>query len=309
VSLLRSLLVAASESAALARLVGDRGLARRAARRFLPGETLDAALDAAARQAAFGIGSTLAYLGTPVTDAVSAAAVTRHYLDALERVRARRLPCEFSLKPTDLGLDLGLEACLRVLEPICARAAETGAAPWIDMEGSARTAATLAVFHALRSRGVAVGVCLQAGLRRTPADLEPLVALGAAIRLVKGSYRESPAVAFPKRAEVAEAFFRLGARLLAPDARAAGVRVVFATHDRALIARLQAHARALGLPAGAFECHQLYGVRTADQRRLAAQGQPVRVLIGYGPSWFAWHLRRLAEQPANVWFVVRNALA
>jgi proline dehydrogenase len=309
VSLLRTLLLRGSRSPALARLVGDRGLARRAVRRFLPGETLDAALDAAAGQAALGIGTTLAYLGTPVTDTASAAAVTRPYLDALDRVRARGLPCEFSLKLTDLGLDLGLEACLRVLEPICARAVETGAALWIDMEGSARTAATLAVWYALRSRGRAVGICLQAGLRRTPADLEPLVALGAAIRLVKGSYRESPAVAFPKRAEVAEAFFRLGARLLTPDARAAGVRVVCATHDRALIARLRAYARALGLPAGAFECHQLYGMRRADQRRLAAQGQPVRVLIGYGPSWFAWYLRRLAERPANVWFVVRNAFA
>jgi proline dehydrogenase len=309
VSLLRTLLIRGSESAALAGLVRDRGFARRAVRRFMPGETLDAALDAAAQQAALGIGTTLTYLGEKVTDVASTEAVAGHYLDALDRIRARDLPCEISLKLTHLGLDLGPGVCVGMLERICARAEANGTAVWIDMEGSAYTATTLEVFRAVRTRHRGLGLCVQAYLRRTLADVESLLPLGAPLRIVKGAYQEPPALAFQSKREVADAFFRLGVRLLAPDARAAGVRAVFGTHDIALIARLQRYARARGLGPGAFECHLLYGIRTADQRRLAAQGQPVRVLISYGASWFAWYMRRLAERPANLWFVVRSLFA
>lgn len=306
--LLRSLLIKGSESAALARLVRDRGFARRAVRRFMPGETLDAALDAAAREASAGISTTLTYLGEQVVDPADTERVAAHYLDALDRVGARGLPCELSLKLTHLGLDAGRATCEALLERICARAAAAGSFVWIDMEGSDRTAVTLAVFRAVRARRANLGLCLQAYLRRTPADVDALVPLGAALRLVKGAYREPPALAWRTRREVTEAFFRLGARLLAEDARRAGVRAVFGTHDTRLLARLGAHARALGLGPGAFECHMLYGIRTADQRRLAAAGVPVRVLISYGESWFAWYMRRLAERPANLWFVLKSAL-
>jgi len=309
VPLLRSLLIKGSESAALARLVRDRAFARRAVRRFMPGETLDAALDAAARQAAAGVSTTLTYLGEQVVEAADTERVAAHYLDALDRVRARRLPCEFSLKLTHLGLAAGRGTCEALLDRICARAAETGTFVWIDMEGSDRTEVTLAIFRAVRARHANLGLCLQAYLRRTPSDVETLVPLGAALRLVKGAYREPPALAYRKRHEVTEAFFRLGARLLADDARGAGVRAVFGTHDTRLLARLRGHARSLGLGPGAFECHMLYGIRTADQRRLAAEGVPVRVLISYGESWFAWYMRRLAERPANLWFVLKSVFA
>lgn len=308
-SLLRALLLRGSASPALAGLVRAGGLARRVVGRFVPGETIDAALDAAAQQAALGIGTTLAYLGETVTDAASTDAVARHCLEALDRVRAGGLPCELSLKLTHLGLDLRPDVCLGMVEWICARAESSGAAVWIDMEDSAHTAATLEVFRAVQARHRGLGLCVQANLRRTPADLESLIPLGAAIRVVRGGYREPPALAHQSRSEVTEAFFRLGVRLLEPDARAAGVRAVFGTHDMALIARLQGHARSRGLGPGAFECHLLYGFRTADQRRLAAQGQPVRVLISYGASWFAWYMRRLAERPANLWYVVRSLFA
>jgi proline dehydrogenase len=309
VSLFRTLLIRGSESPALAGLVQGRGVARRAVRRFMPGETLDAALAAAAQQAEFGIGTTLTYLGEKVTDASGTEAVAQRYLEALDQVRARGLPCELSLKLTHLGLGLGADVCIGMIERICERAEATGAALWIDMEGSAYTAVTLEVFRAVHARHRGLGLCVQAYLRRTPADVEALLPLGAAIRVVKGAYREPPALAFQSKSDVVEAFFRLGARLLEPDARAAGVRAVFGTHDVALIARLQGLARSRGLGPEAFECHLLYGIRTADQRRLAAQGQPVRVLISYGASWFAWYMRRLAERPANLWFVVRSLFA
>ena len=307
--LLRSLLIKGFESAALARLVRERAFARRAVRRFMPGETLDAALDAAAGQAALGIATTLTYLGEKVTDAANTAAVAHHYVEALERVRERALPCEFSLKLTHLGLDLGRNVCVGMLERICAKAGETGAFVWIDMEGTPHTDATLEVFHTVRARHANLGLCVQAYLRRTPADVEALIPLGAALRIVKGAYRESPLLTYRRTREVAEAFFRLGARLLAADARRAGVRAVFGTHDVRLLARLQEHARSAGLPRDAFECHMLYGIRTADQRRLAAQGVPVRVLISYGESWFAWYMQRLAERPANLWLVVKSVFA
>ncbi len=306
--LLRSLLIKGSESPALARLVRERGFARRAVRRFMPGETLPAALDAAARQAAAGIATTLTYLGEQVSDPADVERVAAHYLDALDQVRARGLPCELSLKLSHLGLDAGRETCEGLLDRVCARAAATGTAVWIDMEGSDRTEATLAVFRSVRARRANLGLCLQAYLRRTPADVEGLVPLGAALRLVKGAYREPEALAFQRTDEVREAFFRLGARLLAPDARRAGVRAVLGTHDTRLLERLRAHARGLGLGPAAFECHMLYGIRTADQRRLAAEGVPVRVLISYGESWFAWYMRRLAERPANLWFVLRSVV-
>jgi len=309
VPLVRSLLIKGSESPALARLVRDRAFARRAVRRFMPGETLEAALDAAARQAAAGVATTLTYLGEQVADPSDVERVAAHYLDALDRVRARGLPCELSLKLSHLGLDAGRGTCEALLERICARAAETGAFVWIDMEGSDRTEATLAIFRAVRERRPNLGLCVQAYLRRTAADVDALVPLGAALRVVKGAYREPKALAFQRKAEVAEAFFRLGARLLAEDARRAGVRAVFGTHDTRLLGRLRARARELGLGPDAFECHMLYGIRTADQRRLAAAGVPVRVLISYGESWFAWYMRRLAERPANLWFVLKSVFA
>jgi proline dehydrogenase len=308
VALLRSLLIRGSESPALTRLVRDRAFARRAVRRFMPGETLDAALDAAAAQAALGIATTLTYLGEQVVDPADTERVARHYLEALDRVSARRLPCELSLKLSHLGLDVARDACIALLDRICARAAEAGTFVWIDMEGSARTDATLAIFRTVRSRSPNLGLCLQAYLRRTPADLDALVPLGAALRIVKGAYREPAALAFRRNGEVTEAFFRLGTRLLAEDARRAGVRAVFGTHDVRLLARLREHAWSLGLGPSAVECHLLYGIRTADQRRLAAQGVPVRVLISYGESWFAWYMRRLAERPANLWFVLKSLL-
>jgi proline dehydrogenase len=302
VKVLRTLLTRAAGSPALAGFVRRR----RVTRRLVPGETLDAALAAAARMAALGIGTTLAYLGEQVSDAARTEAVAEHYLDALQRVRARGLPCELSLKLTHLGLDVDPEVCLGMLERICACAEAGGTAVWIDMEGAARTAVTLEIFRAVQARHRRLGLCVQARLRRTPADVETLVPLGAAIRVVKGSYREPSALAFPSRAAVVEAYYRLGTRLLAPDARAAGVRAVFGTYDAALLARLRAHARARGLGPAAFECHRLYGIGTAEQRRLVGEGLPVRVLISYGASWFAWYMARLAERPANLWLVVRG---
>ena len=306
-SLTRRLLLRASRSAWLARTLRRRAFFRRAVRRFLPGEHVGAALDTAAALARDGIGSVLTQLGEQVTNRDEAAAVRDQYLRLLDEIRSRDLPAEVSVKLTHLGLDVNPKACLQDLLGLAARAAAAKSFLWIDMEESRYVDATLELFRAVRAARPDVGVCLQAYLRRTPADLEGLLPLAPAIRVVKGAYNEPPDVAFPKKRDVDAAYAVLAGRLL-ERAAAGGARVVFGTHDLDLIERLRARALALGVTGGGYEVHMLYGIRAAAQRALAQQGVPVRVLISYGTHWFPWYMRRLAERPANVWFVVRHLL-
>jgi proline dehydrogenase len=309
VSLSRRLLLRASRSAWLARQLSERAFFRRAVRRFMPGEELGAALDAARDLAGEGIGSVLTQLGEQVTSRDAAAAVRDHYSRVLEEIRRRQLPTEISVKLTHLGLDVNPKACLHDLLALAARAAAAGSFLWIDMEESRYVDRTLELFQAVRAAHAGVGVCLQAYLRRTPADLEALLPLGPAVRLVKGAYNESADVALPKKRDVDAAYAVLAGRLLERAARGEA-RAVFGTHDLGLISRLGKRALALGTApgggGGAYEVHMLYGIRAAEQRALEREGVPVRVLISYGTHWFPWYMRRLAERPANVWFVLRN---
>jgi proline dehydrogenase len=303
----RRVLLAASRSQWLARQLSQRGFVRRAVRRFMPGEDLEAALAAAALLAEAGIGTVLTQLGEQVTTRGEAAAVRDHYLDVLDRIRDRRLSAEISVKLTHLGLDANPRACLQDVLALAGRAGEGQSFLWIDMEESRYVDATLELFQAVRAAHDRVGVCLQAYLRRTPADLATLLPLAPAIRLVKGAYNEPPDVAFPRKRDVDAAYLTLAGSLL--DRAQAGARPVFGTHDPALIGRLRDRALAAGVPPGAYEVHMLYGIRAAAQRTLVRDGVPVRVLVSYGSHWFPWYMRRLAERPANVWFVVRHLFA
>jgi len=303
--LVRTLLLRASNSAWLERQAKQRAFVQRAVRKFMPGEDLEAALDAAQAAAGDRIGSILTQLGENVTSAAEADAVRDHYLEVLAAIRARRLPAQISVKPTHLGIDIDAAACagrIRVL----AAAASPGHTVWIDMEGSAYTAATLRLFREVRGAHENVGVCLQAYLRRTNDDLTMLLPLVPAIRVVKGAYNEPPTLAYPGKRDVDEEYFRLASRLLAMYQKGKAARPVFGTHDMALVERIRARAHELEVPERAFEVHMLYGIGTNDQRRLAAEGVPVRVLISYGSAWFPWYMRRLAERPANIWFVVKS---
>ena len=307
VSLTRRLLLRASRSAWLARTLRRRAFFRRAVRRFLPGEHVGAALDTAAALARDGIGSVLTQLGEQVTNRDEAAGVRDQYLRLFDEIRSRDLPAEISVKLTHLGLDVNPKACLQDLLALAARAAAAKSFLWIDMEESRYVDATLELYRAVRVARPDVGVCLQAYLRRTPADLEGLLPLAPAIRVVKGAYNEPPDVAFPKKRDVDAAYAVLAGRLL-ERAAAGAARVVLGTHDLDLIERLRARALALGVTGGGYEVHMLYGIRAAAQRALAQQGVAVRVLISYGTHWFPWYMRRLAERPANVWFVMRHLL-
>jgi proline dehydrogenase len=306
VSIARALLLRASRSRWLAEQFRRRAFARRAVRRFMPGEDLEAALEAASTCAQSGIGAVVSALGERVTNPAEAEAVHQHYATVIEAIRARGLGAHLSVKLTHLGLDVDPQQCAESLLSLCARADDAGTMVWIDMEESHYVDATLELYRRMRAQHSRVGVCLQAYLRRTPADLESLLAAGASVRLVKGAYRESPSIAYPRKADTDAAFQSLGERMLevaTPDRPQ-----VFGTHDLALVDAIRRHAVSAGLAPAAWEVHMLYGIRSADQRALAASGAGVRVLISYGTHWFPWYVRRLAERPANVWFVVRSLI-
>jgi proline dehydrogenase len=306
VQLARRALLQASRSEWLARQLRDRGFLRRAARRFLPGEDLGAALDAATRLARERIGTVLTQLGEQVVSHAEADRVRDHYLDVLAQIHARGLSAEISVKLTHLGLDAHAEACFSRLRALVRRAAETGGFVWVDMEESRYVDVTLELYRRARAEHLATGVCLQAYLRRTPQDLESLLRVSPAIRLVKGAYNEPSSVALPRKADVDRQYVALAGRLL--EAATTGARAVFGTHDLKLLGRIEQAAGDRGAAATPYEVHMLYGIRMDDQRALAAAGRTVKTLISYGTAWFAWYMRRLAERPANLWFALRSLL-
>jgi proline dehydrogenase len=285
-----------------------RRFARRAVRRFMPGEKAEDALRAARSLADQKIGTVLTQLGENLTSLDDAAQVRDHYIGLLETVKTLALPSWPSVKPTQLGVDLSFDACLANCEAIAAKAESAGSLLWIDMEDSSYVDRTLELFRRLRQRHERVGLALQAYLYRTPTDLEALLPLRPVIRLVKGAYNEPPTVAFPAKRKVDAAYFDLAGRLLEAAARD-GCFPVFGTHDMRLVSLIARRAADLNLTDGRYEIHMLYGIRPHDQRRLVSEGRVVRTLISYGSAWFPWYMRRLAERPANVWFVVRSMLA
>jgi proline dehydrogenase len=306
-SVMRKALLAASTNPWLRDRATKYGFVRQSVRRFMPGERVEDALDAARALTGQGITTILTHLGENLTSPQEAEEVTRHYLDLVQKVAASGLDAQISIKPTQLGLDLDRALCERNVDRLLAAVEQRGNFLWIDMESSPYVDRTLNLFRRARAKSPRVGVALQAYLYRTATDLESLVPLGAAIRIVKGAYLEPADLAFPARTEVSENFFTLCTRVLAADARRAGGLLHIATHDAALADRLSAWIAQERIPASAYEFAMLYGIGVAQQQRLARAGARVRVLISYGEYWFPWYMRRLAERPANVWFVMKSA--
>lgn len=303
-SLMRQMLVGASESSWLRNRAPRIGFIRRASRRFLPGESVEDAITAARELAKSGIASLLTHLGENVRDRGEAESVTRQYLDLIDRIRSQSLPSEVSVKLTQLGLDLDPAFCFANLSQLIERAADKTL--WIDMEQSQYVAATLKLYAQARAVRSNVGVCVQAYLRRTAQDVDSLISMAGSVRLVKGAYSEPAEIAFARKSDVDENYFRLAQRLLASDSRRGGVRAVIATHDSQLIARVIAFAAKEGIEKRELEFAMLYGIQRAEQLRLAREGFRSDVLISYGSFWFPWYMRRLAERPANIWFIARN---
>ena len=305
-SLARTLLLKASDSAWLRENATKAPFVRRAVSRFMPGESFDDMIVAARTMAAEGVTALCTRLGENVKDLAEADGVARHYLEGIARIHTLNLACEPSLKLTQLGLDIDRELAYGHLRDLGARAHAAGNYLWIDMEQSHYVDITLDLTRRLRSEFPRVGVCLQAYLYRTREDLVELMARGVGIRLVKGAYNEPAEVAFPKKSDVDANYYALAQLMLAAGSRASGARAAFGTHDAQLIDSIRRHAAATGVTPAEFEIHMLYGIQKATQLRLARDGASVRVLIAYGAYWFPWYMRRLAERPANVWFVAKS---
>ena len=290
----------------LGRLASRYGLAQGSgfARRFIAGESVDEAIDAARTLGAKGFGVSLDYLGESVATLELADAATRDYLAIIAQVVAAGVERNLSLNLTQLGLDIDQATALDNLRRILEPAGAHGFFVRIDMENSPYTDATLEVIDTLWGLGYHhVGTVIQSCLTRSPGDVDRLNALGARVRLVKGAYRESKAVAYRTMAEVDAAFIDLARRLLDHNPYPA-----IATHDPVMIDAVKAHARDRGIALDRFEFQMLYGIRRDLQAALLAEGYRVRVYVPFGKQWFPYFMRRLGERPANVAFVVKGIL-
>ncbi len=301
----RSVLLAAAKSDTLNRFATRSRVVRRATRAFMPGESMDDGLRAGEDIAASGRGLLYTRLGEAITSAAEAAAVRDHYVELFDAIKARGLPAQVSVKPTQLGLDLSVEACADHLAALADRAEDTGSALWLDMEDATYVDRTLDLYRGVRARHARAGIALQAYLYRTAQDVEALLPVTPTIRLVKGAYAEAPEVAYPRKRDTDAAFEAIAGRMLEGAARGECLPV-FGTHDLPLIRRIVARARELGVGQGKYEIHMLFGIRDADQRRLREEGETVATLVSYGEAWYRWYMRRLAERPANIGFVLRS---
>jgi len=304
--MLRKLLIALSQNERAALAISTWPLAQRLVRRFVAGERLEQALEVVRTLNKRGILSTLDYLGEATSRPEDALRASEEYVRVLSAIYDAGVRSTVSLKPTQLGLAIDAALCSDNVDRLLKQARTYSNAVCIDMEGSNYTQATLDLFEALRARHDNVSVVIQANLRRSAADLERLIAFGAAVRLVKGAYLERADVAFARKREVDEAFTRLCQRLLSSEARDRGVFTAIASHDERLLRRACEHIKAHHVPTSCYEFQLLYGVRQDLQRRLAQAGHPVRVYVSYGTAWYPYFMRRLAERPANVLFLLKH---
>jgi len=301
--MLRTGLLWLSEQPRLFSIIRGNGLARRLASRFVAGETVEAAVAALTQLNATGIRASLDLLGESVAGAAEARAARDTYLETLDRIRRAGADANVSVKLTQMGLALDERLCVENLRAIIAQARDDRSFVRIDMEQSEYTERTLQLFRQKfhPEFGNAVGVVLQSYLRRTERDVEDMIALGARVRLCKGAYQEPPAVAFPAKRDVDATFVRCMEWLLER-----GNYPGIATHDTAIIAHAKDFARERGVAPQRFEFQMLYGVRRDLQRRLRREGYNVRVYVPFGSHWYPYLMRRLAERPANVVFLLGN---
>ena len=305
--MLRSLLLHLSTKAAIGATLDRFAASKRVVRRFVAGERIDDALAVLGRLEADGLETAVTYLGENVATAKAARAAADTYCELLDAIRRRGLRATPSLKLTHLGLDVEEAVAVENVERVLDRGGDT--AVWLDMEGSGYTDRTLAFYARMRQRSANVAGVVQAYLYRTEADVRRLVGAPGhplRLRLCKGAYREPPAVAFPRKADVDRNYARLAGLLLSPAARRARVYPAFATHDERLIRVLVEKTRQLGIPADGFEFQMLYGIRPDLHGLLKAAGLRLRVLVPFGEDWYGYFVRRLAERPANLLFLARN---
>ncbi len=304
--MLRPLLLMLSQADWARRLMMNWSLARRVARRFVAGETLEDAITAIGRLNAAGMTATVDVLGESIRDEAGAAAMRDAYLDLIAAVREHGFAAWVSVKLTALGLDLDEVLACQNLKQIVEAAQRAGLQVTIDMEDHTYTSRTLAILRTLPDDGChAVRGVIQSYLYRSEADIAELAAEGIGIRLCKGAYREPEAVAYPRKADVDAAFIRQMKTLMDAAAQGRGYPGI-ATHDEAIIEAAKTYAEEQGIPRECFEFQMLHGIRTDLHRALTDEGYNMRVYVPFGDQWYPYFMRRLAERPANVWFFVSN---
>jgi proline dehydrogenase len=303
--LMRQGLLWLSERQGMFNFVRRNGLARRFASRFVAGETIDEGVAAALELSRRGITSSLDLLGESVKVEAEATAARDQYLRMLDRMAERGVEVNVSVKLTQMGFDIAEDLCEANMTAILEKARALRGFVRLDMEGSDYTQRTLDFFRSrLFSRfGEHCGVVIQSMLRRSEGDVEDLIALEARVRLCKGAYLEPPAVAFPDKADVDRSYVRLMQRLMQ-----AGNYPGLATHDEAIIGQARDFARREGIAAGRYEFQMLYGVRRDLQDSLREAGHNMRVYIPFGTQWYPYLMRRLAERPANIAFLLGNVV-
>lgn len=304
--MLRSFFLVLSQARWAKDLIMRNGLARRSARRFVAGDTLEEAIEVCRQLNSRGLEVTLDHLGESVTDEAGAILATQAYLAMLDAIAEAGVRATASLKLTQLGLDIREGLCLDNMRRILERAQATGNHITIDMESADYTDATLRVFRTLRAEFDNLGTVIQSYLYRSEADMRALADEGAFVRLCKGAYKEPPERAFPDKADVDANFVHLTELFLTPQARTAGAYLGIATHDERMIRAAQTYIKQHHVPNESFEFQMLYGIRSRLQEQLRDDGYKVRIYVGYGTEWYPFFMRRLAERPANVWFILSN---
>jgi proline dehydrogenase len=300
-SLPRAAILRAADSNRLQQLVQKHGR-RVGAARFVAGETLDECVAVLRKLNDAGLHANTTLLGEAIPDTAGAAVVTQEYEGILERLVAEKLKANVALKLTHLGLSFDEEVAFDNVERLVARAGELGTFLRIDMEQSEHVDATLRIYERLRAAGHdSVGTVLQSYLYRTPDDLERLLPSTPNLRIVKGAYLEPATVAYPEKRDVDRAYVDFVERGLRERAY-----IAVATHDETIIRHVQAFTERESIPRDRFEFQMLYGVRPALQRSIAAKGYKVLVATPFGPDWYPYLMRRLAERPANLGFFLRN---
>lgn len=303
--MLRKFLLYLSAATWARNLVTKWGFARRAALRFVAGETQDAAFDVVRNLNEKGLHVTLDYLGESVAKADDTIEVVSTYQELARRIKAEGLNSDLSLKPTHLGLDISEELCFENLRQILTTAKANDVSIRIDMESSKHTDLTLRIYRALRDEHGFdnLGTVIQAYLFRSEADMKALAAEGAHIRIVKGAYLESPSIVYAEKADVDANFIKLADQYLLAGPPA---YLAIATHDENMITAAEKTIREHNIPANQYEFQMLYGIRPTRQEEIAKAGHLMRVYVPFGEAWYPYFVRRLAERPANVWFFAKS---
>jgi len=307
-SISRNVLLWASENKWMRKKIPSFGFVKSAVKKFMPGEKVEDALNAAEVFQYKTIPTIFTKLGENITELSEGLAVRDHYLELIDKIAERKLDIEISLKLTQLGFDLSFEETYERFKAITKKAKEKlGNVIWIDMEGSAYTQKTIEFYKKIKSECENVGLCIQAYLYSTEKDINNLLSVNSNIRLVKGAYKEARDIAFPNKKDVDHSYLEISKKLM-NAVKEKNIRVAFGTHDEDLIYAIIKESKYLGLPKNKIEFQMLYGIKTKFQNELVKLGYKLKVLISYGDFWYPWYMRRLAERPSNVWFVLKNIL-